>query len=491
MDLVSDGSETAAPALSRGSVRWSALAIIGRQVSQITCALVLARLLGPSTYGVISAATVYVTLTTLVLDQGLAAAVVQRPRLEARTAGAVATANLVTGVVLAAGTWLLAPLVADFFRADRLTELLRVLGLGLLLKAVAITPRALQLRRLGFRTLALADIVGGVSGAVLGIGAAVLGADIWSLAWQVLATDLVIGAVLVAATRDCRPNLQLRRLGEVLPFSVRILGSNSLAFLSRNSDNILVGRFLGVTSLSLYSMAYRVLVIPVQLIGQTVNRVAFPTLARLTGDAQRLASTTRMITEMLATAAIPPMVLAAVASSELIRVVLGPDWSAASTVLSVLALAGARETALQGTHSLMRAMGRGRLILRYEIGAACVQLTGIVIGLQFGVLGVAIGFTLAGFVLTPVLMAIQKRLAGLPYRVQLGALAPGMHCSLWGALAYLAVELADWSALPTLVVGSLTFAVVSLLVLRLAHARTWASVIGSRFRVGSEEGSSA
>src|SRR4051794_16109228 len=104
------------------SVRWSMAAVIGRQVSQMICALVLARLLGPETYGVISAATVYVTFTTLLLDQGLAAAIVQRPRLTRLTPGAVATANLLCGLVLAAVTVLTAPLVAAFFRAPDLTD---------------------------------------------------------------------------------------------------------------------------------------------------------------------------------------------------------------------------------------------------------------------------------------------------------------------------------------------------------------------------------
>jgi O-antigen/teichoic acid export membrane protein len=190
------------------------------------------------------------------------------------------------------------------------------------------------------------------------------------------------------------------------------------------------------------------------------------------------------VTEMLSTAAIPPMALAAVASTELVRVVLGSSWVAAAPILSVLAVAGARETALQGTQSLMRAMGRGKLILRYELAAAVVQLTGIVVGLQFGVLGVAVGLTAAGFALTPALLMIQKRLAGLSYRVQLGAFAPGVHSSLWGVLAYLAVELTDQGALLTLVLGTLAYGAVALLVLRLVHPSTWSRVVGSGFRVG-------
>ena len=174
------------------SIRWSFAAVLGRQVPQFVAALVLARILGPENYGVISAATVYITLTTLVLDQGLAAALIQRPTLDRALPGAVATVNLVSAALLAGLTWLLAPAVAAFFSAPELAPLLRVLGLGLLLKGLAVTPRAVLQRELAFRPIGVADIGGGVLGAAAGITAAVLGAGTWSMAVQVLLTDLVI-----------------------------------------------------------------------------------------------------------------------------------------------------------------------------------------------------------------------------------------------------------------------------------------------------------
>lgn len=433
------------------------------------CALVLARILGPAAYGVISVATVYVTLSTLVLDQGLAAALVQRPVLNSETPGAVATANLLTGLVLGALTLVLAPWVAVFFSVPNLTPLLRVLGLGLIVKAAAITPRAMQQRNLRFKTIALADTAGGVLGAVAGVTAALLGAGTWSMAFQVVGTDLVIAVVMLAATRSARPNLALRELPDILPFSLRIFGSNGLAFFSRNLDNILVGRFLGVSSLSHYSMAYRVLVIPVQMIGQTVNRVSFPTFARLALKPDLLARTLTKVTELLAFAAVPPMILVSVAAPELVAVVLGPEWAATAPVLTVLAIAGARETVFYITGSLMKAKGEGRLILRYEVLATVVQLSGIIIGLQFGLVGVALGLMTAGFLLAPVMLGVQRRLAGVAIRDQLKAMAPAIHCSAWAAAGYLLVRLVGWNDLGTLVAGSAMYVLIALAVLMLVH----------------------
>jgi len=443
--------------------------VLGRQLSQLLAALVMARVLGPGDYGVISAATVYVTLTMLLLDQGLAAAVVQRPVISRYLPGAVATLNLLTAALLATVTWFAAPAVADFFSAPELTGLLQILGLGLLLKGIAVTPRALQQRQLGFRTIGIADICGGVTGALAGVTAVLLGANIWSMAIQVLVTDAVIAAGLIAFTRGCAPNLQLEEVKSILPFSVRIFSSNALAFLSRNADNVLVGRFLGVNSLSLYSMAYRVLVIPVQMLGQTLNRVAFPIFSRLADQRERLAASLLKTTELLAFAAVPAMSLVAVAAPELVGLVLGQAWIATAPVLTILAIAGARETVFNVTGSLMRAQGRGKLIFRYEVLATVSQLGGIVIGLQFGLVGVALGLTAAGFLLTPVLLVIQRHLCGVKISSQLLRMAAPVHCSLWGVVAYLLVRWFGGAPLFTLLIGSGAFMLSALACLLLLH----------------------
>jgi O-antigen/teichoic acid export membrane protein len=451
------------------SVRWSLAAVLGRQVPQLVAALILARILGPQSYGIVSAASLYVSLTTLILDQGLAAAVVQRPSLHRDLPGAVATVNLLSAVLLAALTWLAAPAVADFFSAQDLEPLVRILGLGLVLKGLAITPRAVQQRKLAFTAIGRADISGGVLGAAAGITAALLGAGTWSMAVQVLTTDLVIAMVLLVVTRGARPHLRLRRMRSILPFSLRVFGSSALAYLSRNVDNILVGRFLGVASLSLYAMAYRVLVIPVQMIGQTVNRVTFPTFSRLAEQPDRLARALLRTLELLTFAAVPGMGLVAVAAPELVGLILGPEWSATAPLLTVLAIAGARETVCSVVGSTMRARGAGTLIFRYEWLATGTQVAGIVIGLSFGVLGVAVGLTTAGFLLMPVLLLIQRRLTGVSIGQQVGRIVGPVHAAAWGALAYLGVRLLADGVLLSLLAGAVSYALVVMVVLWLAH----------------------
>jgi O-antigen/teichoic acid export membrane protein len=460
------------PQTTAQGVKWSGTAVILRQLAQVASALVIARILGPSSYGVVSAATIYVTLTTLMLDQGLSSALIQRPTLERRAPGAVATLNLLLAVLLGALTWFLAPLIADFFRVDALADVLRILGVLLPLKALAVVPRAMLSRTLQFKHIAVADVVGAVVGATAGIASALLGADFFATVYQTLVTDALVALVLLIAFRGPVPNLAFRSMGMLLSYSIKVFATNCIAYFSRNIDNILVGRFLGVTSLAFYGMAYRVLSIPVQLIGQTVNRVLFPVFSRNAGDRARIARQLTDATEMLATTVIPIMVLISAAAPQLVMVVLGPEWAAAAVLISILALGGARETVFYITPSLMKALGFASLNLRYELFATALQVGGIVIGLQFGVVGVAAGYTIAGFVLAPVLLMIQRRLTGVRIAHQLGVMLPAVHASLWGAAAYLAIGLLGLPDLFHLVLGGLVFVGCCVGVFLLFHRRT-------------------
>jgi O-antigen/teichoic acid export membrane protein len=451
------------------ALRWNSFAVVGRQAFQFLTSVVLARILGPSSYGIISAATIYITLTTLVLDQGLASALIQRPTLSRWAPGAVATLNIAMGVVVAAATWFAAPWVAEFFSVDRLTPVLRLLGLGLVVKCLAIAPRAMQSRSLTFRPIAIADVAGSAVGCVLGVAAALAGAGPASVVFQVVGADAVIAVILLTSAHGPVPNMRLGELRVILPYGSRVMATNGIAYFSRNIDNILVGRVLGIVALSYYGMAYRVLVIPVQMIGQTVSRVMFPVFSRIADRRGLLADNLLRSMEMLATVTVPLMAFLAAASPEVIRVVLGAEWLPAASLLSVLAVAGARETVMYVSGPLIKATGHVRLLVRYELLATTVQVGGIVIGLQFGVLGVAVGYATAGFALTPVLLAIQRRLAGVTLSAQGMAVWPSIHAGAWAAAAYLLVTRIGLGSISTLAVGTVAFLVVDAGVLWLVH----------------------
>lgn len=458
-------------ALSSG-MRWSTISVIGRELSRIAFTVLLARMVGPESFGIVAQALVYVGIVGLLIDQGFSSALIQRPTVEPGMPGAVVTVNLAVGAVLTAVTMALAPAWSSFMATDELTLILIALAPTLLVRAASVTPRAMLLREMRFRTIGIADIAGAVSGGVLGVVAAAAGASHWALVVQIIITDIVVVLVLLGLGAGNRPNLQMRLVRAIAGFSWRAFAAGLLInSVSRNVDKVLIGRFQGPESLAFYGLAYRLLLLPVQLVGQTIGAVLFPAFSRLSTDLRALRAELERTTRGLATLALPAMALVAATAPQLVAMLFGAAWAPAVPVMQVLAMAGAVQAVyVPSTTPLVLGLGHSRLNLRLAWLTTVVSTLGIAIGLPFGVFGVAVGYSVATLVLVPVEWVIRRRLLGMSLSGQAKALLPGLHVACWVAgSAVLVSATVPAGSFAQFAVGSVVSTLVGIAVLRVVH----------------------
>lgn len=455
------------------NVRWNGIALIGRQGIILVVSVVLARILGPEAYGIIAQASVFIALTSLILDQGLTASLISQKSVTGRLAGAAASVNLLLALALFVATWALADAVAAFFATPELALILPVLGASLLFKAVAVVPRMLLTRQLRFAAIAAAEVYSALAGGLVGLAMAFLDFGYWSIVGQLVVTDVIAAGIFVVAARPPMPNLQLRELSDSIGFGTRVFFGNLISFASRNIDNLLVGKVQGAVQLGYYSLAYRVLLTPVQMIGQTVSRVLFPAIARAQDSREEVSRLLVKSTRSIALASFPIMSFVAVSAPDTVVFILGQAWAPAIPVLMILAITGGRQAVTSTNAPLLLGMGRADIHLRFSFTAAFVQIGGIVAGLPFGIVGVAWGYTIAGFVLTPLIGYLQKLLAGTPYRTQLATLMAPLVCSIAGAAPYVALYSFDLPLLLRILLGGLAFVVVFAAVLRFLFRTSW------------------
>jgi O-antigen/teichoic acid export membrane protein len=471
-------------ALSAG-MRWSAISTVGREVSRLIFTVLLARIIGPEPFGIVAQAMVYIGVVGLLLDQGFSSALIQRRRLEKDLPGAVVTVNLVIGAVLSLATLAVAPLWADFMSTPQLTLVLAVLAPGLLIRAFAITPRALLLREMAFRRIGIADVGSALVGGVLGVVVAELGGSYWALVVQTLSTDVLL-AVLLLLGAGRWPNLRLRVLRLIVGFSGRAFAAGLLInSVSRNIDSLLIGRYLGPEPLAFYGLANRLLLLPVRLVSTTIGGVLFPAFSRLAGDLGTLRTELARATRVIADLALPAMALVSAAAPQLIQVLFGKEWLPAVPIVQVLALAGALQTVYQPTTApLILGLGHARLNLRYAWLTTLVSTVGIVGGLPFGAFGVAVGYTIATGLLIPVEWLIRRRLLGMTLRSQAAMLWPGVHVAIWTTAAYLLIAIiVPAHELAVLMLGAPAAVLVGVGILRVAHHAQLAELLHLGYRL--------
>jgi PST family polysaccharide transporter len=471
--------------LSSG-MRWSGISVIGREVSRTIFTIVLARLVGPEAFGIVAQAVVYIGIVGLLLDQGFSSALIQRPKVEPDMPGVVVSVNLAVGGLLTVATLAVAPLWASFMSTPQLTLVLAVLAPSLLIRAASITPRAMLMRTMQFRKIGIADVASAMVGGVLGVVAAILGASYWALVVQIVSTDVVVVLVLLAVGAGNRPNLRMGRLREIAAFSWRAFAAGLLInSVSRNIDNLLVGRFQGPSALAFYGLAYRLLLLPVQLASTTIGGVLFPAFSRLAHDLAALRAELGRATRALAALALPAMALVAAAAPQLVLLLFGNQWTPAVPIVQVLAMAGAMQAIYQpSTAPLVLGLGHAKLNLRYAWLTTILATVGIVAGLPFGPLGVAVGYSSATAVTVPVEWLIRRHLLGLSVRAQIGALLPGLHVALWVAATYLLIAVAIPAHDPAvLALGAPAATLIGLAILRLVHRPQLAELLHMANRI--------
>jgi PST family polysaccharide transporter len=465
------------------SVFWSAISVAGRQGLLLAFSLLLARILGPDAYGVIAQAAIFISLSTLLMDQGITAALINSKSVARTQIGAASGLNLSLGALLAVAAVCAASPLADFFKTPELSLVLIVLGVGLLLKAIAVVPRMMLVRAFDFKSQAVLDVAATLTGGVAGVIGALVGADYWALVVQILVTDALTALFLTLRARPPLPNLRFTTLWSTMGFSSKVLFSNLISYTVQNLDSILIARTMSTQSLAYYSLAYRVLTTPTLLVGQVVTRVLFPAMSRVLHTGGDAAALIAKSTQTISLLTFPGMALIAVSAPVTVPLVVGEAWLPVVPILVVFAIGGARASVTTVNTSVVMGLGRADIMLRFSLLAAVTQIAGIVIGLQWGILGVAVGFTVAGFVLTPVICAIQKRIASFGYRAQLASVLPALHATLWLIGGYLLIQWISGTSVLAIVAAFAGSLAVFVAVIRILHKTTWFSVRSNALRI--------
>jgi PST family polysaccharide transporter len=369
-------------------------------VLQALSIVVLSRLLSPHEYGVVAGANLVIGLLTLFAQVGVGPALVQM--LDLRDIDVVAAFYFSTlfGAALGGVLFGLANVIGPLVGLGSDKSLLDVLALVLPIGGMAVASGAVAQRRFRFRALAIADIVSYSIGYLgVAIFLASRGAGAWSLVWgQVAASSFDAALYYLIARHRLRPGsviAMLASLKKTLSFGSGVSLAQFGNWMALTGDNWVVLHVLGVGTLGLYSRAYQLLSQPANLVGGVADKVLFPAMSRIRHDEERLARAYVRAIGCISLATIPASVVFFVLAPEIVRVVLGPQWSGATAPFRIFALVLFPRTAYKVSGSLTRATGAvyGGAWRQWLYAAEVIG--GSAVGQHWGPTGVAVAASLA------------------------------------------------------------------------------------------------
>jgi PST family polysaccharide transporter len=393
--------------------RWGTISQVLTQVLRLVTQVVLARILLPSAFGVITLGLTFIMFLDLFKDLGTVTTIIQRPVITQRLLSSLFIVNLVVGAAMSGLFALVAPLLVPADAGADAVRILQVLGASLAISAVALVHQGLIRRDRKFGQLAGITVGQAAAAAIVSIALALAGLGAWSLVWGTLASSLVAVVMSWRASRF-RPRWEFcwSDVKDVSGFSLQITSFNMFNYLFLNADKVIVGRVLGATALGLYALGQRVLMYPVRSVTQMLQQVLLPTFARMAENSAisrgylRASSGIAMLT-------FPSMTGITLLAGPLVTTVFGPRWNDAIPVIAILAPMGLLHSLHFTVGAIYAAKGAGRLLLIWGMVSGLLTLLGYVAGLPWGIVGVAVGYAIVVVLLTYPTFAIPFRLIDL------------------------------------------------------------------------------
>ncbi|PSW03727.1 lipopolysaccharide biosynthesis protein [Photobacterium lipolyticum] len=388
-----------------GAVITTAAAII-QGLGQILVLAVLARYITQTEFGLVTVTMVVIGLGRQFAEALIRPVIVQRESLSTRDIGTASVLSWVFGAVALISMWLLAPFIGRWFSEPDIVPIITALSFVFLLQAPSLVAEGLLHRELKFTVLAFAEVLSFVLGYTLvGVTLALAEVGVWALVWACIAQVGIKSLILIWKKPDSlKVAFDRDSFRHILWMAGGFSSGKLLGYAATQVDYLVVAGAMNSTAVGIYGRAYQLVTMPVMLFGQVLERVMFPVYSRLQSDLQRATEHYGHAIALSAILMAPTSVLLVVLAPEIVRLILGPDWSETVVPLQILASTLLFRMGYKLNDSLTKAFG-----LVYQRAWRLAVYTGAVaiftsFGVQWGLPGVAVGVSFA-ILLNFILMA--------------------------------------------------------------------------------------
>jgi O-antigen/teichoic acid export membrane protein len=390
------------PAVQRDELRGRAVRNAGVTVFsqglmfaiQLVGTFVLARLLTPGDFGIVTMVTTFSLLLVGFGLNGFTEAVLQRDEINHCLASNLFWINVTSGIILAIAFALSGSLLAKFYGDPRVTRIAFGLSFGILLSSTSVLHLTLLKRAMQFSVTSAADVAGRAISVVLSIYLGWTGWGYWALVAAAVVQPLVVS---VAAFWACRwiPGLPRRAAGtgQVVRYALHVYGRYCFNYTTRNTDNLLVGWRFGTQDLGLYKKAYDLFLLPATQLVAPVTGVAISALSRLNRDWEEYKRSFLTGLGVLAFVGMGIGACLTVAGADLMRVLLGPGWEMSGKIFTLFG-PGIGIMVIYGANGLIHlSVGTAERWFRWGLIEFAVTICFFFLALHWGPMGLAAAWT--------------------------------------------------------------------------------------------------
>ncbi len=273
---------------------WKLSERIAAQAVTFVVSVIIARILSPDDYSVISIVAIFFAFANVFIYSGLNTALIQKKNADIQDYSSVLYVSLIISFILYALLFFCAPVIANIYKKEILIKIIRVMGLTLIIGAANSVLCAYISSRLEFKKFFFATIIGTFISAIVGIYMAVTGFGVWALVFQQMTNAIIDTAILWISTKF-KPVLHFsaKQLMPLINYSWKILVSSLISTLYEEAYPLIIGIKYTPADLSFYSKGKKIPLTIHSVINDTVSSVIFPIMSKYQSDKDTLLDFTR------------------------------------------------------------------------------------------------------------------------------------------------------------------------------------------------------
>ncbi|MCL2112638.1 MAG: lipopolysaccharide biosynthesis protein [Streptococcaceae bacterium] len=369
----------------RAGFIFTAIGTYSNFLIQIIVQIVLSRLLTPKNYGVVAIMQVFIIFFAMLVEAGMGPAIIQNKTLAKKDNMSLFNFSAIFAVALAIAFGFFGLVLSWIYKNPVYTHLTWIQAISVLFNGLSVVPTAVLNKRKQFKAVNFSMVVGSLLAGIVGVSLAFLSFGVYALIASAITTAFVnfcfnsfFSNIWFSKNWDIRP---LRR---ILKFSGNQLGFNFINYFSTNSDNILIGKFMGAAPLANYNKAYQLLLLPNTLFLGVISPVLQPVLSEFQDNVAIIRTTYYKIVHILALIGVPLSVFLSSSAKQVIFVMFGSQWGAAVLPFSYLALTVWCQLVMGSTGGVWQARNHTRFLLYSGIVKAFIWISSIIIGVVLG-----------------------------------------------------------------------------------------------------------
>ena len=387
----------------RTAVRGAGAAIGGQAANFILSmgsVVILARLLSPADFGVVTMVTTFGLLFRSFGYTGFTELIVQHDGLNASLTSNLFWVEVGVGALLTIVFAASGQLMAAFFHNQTVSRIAIGMSPMIILGCLGWIHLGLLQRAMCFKATALVSFAGQVAFVAVSIGLAIAGWHYWALVGGIVTQSATTTVGSWAACR-WRPGWPSRVSGtrSGLKFAMNVYSHFSFNYLTSNTDNLLVGWRFGAPALGFYKKAYDLFVVPQTQLLAPLSAVVVSTLSRVSHDRKKFQRYFLRTISVLALVGMGIGANFALVGQDLFRILLGPGWEEAGRIFALFG-PGIGVMLLYGTHGWIHlSIGRPERWFRWGVLEFMCTTGLFLLALPLGPTGIALAWTISFFLL--------------------------------------------------------------------------------------------